>query len=180
MVGDVKDMSTNGDAFDGKLFTQFPAEQQYPANDKLQGHLLEQYKLYVEMADRISARRQSANSYFLTINTVLLGFTGYVTPKDSSNYLWLLGLAGIALCYSWYRLIRSYRDLNNAKFKVIHAIEKRLPLSPYDAEWEAMGQGKNPRLYKPFTHIETSVPWVFLMLHAFNVFRTLLWGNVCL
>jgi len=172
-------MSTDGDPFGGKLFTHFPAEQQYPANEKLQAHLLEQYKLYVEMADRISARRQSANSYFLTVNTALLGFTGYITTKDSSNYLWLLGLAGIVLCYLWYRLIQSYRDLTTGKFKVIHAIEKRLPISPYDAEWEAMGRGNDPKLYKPFTHIETGVPWVFLMLHAFNVLRILLWRTAC-
>ena len=34
-----------------------------------QNHLLEQYKLYVQMADKISERRQSANSFFLTVNT---------------------------------------------------------------------------------------------------------------
>jgi hypothetical protein len=39
----------------------------------------------------------------------------------------------------WYRLVRSYKDLNSAKFKVIHEIEKSLPISPYDAEWEAVG-----------------------------------------
>lgn len=34
-------------------------------------HLLELYKLYVEMADHISDRREKANSFFLTINTAL-------------------------------------------------------------------------------------------------------------
>ena len=34
----------------------------------------------------------------------------------------------VLLCYLWYRIIRSYRDLNSAKFKVIHAIEHQLPL----------------------------------------------------
>ena len=33
------------------------------------GALLEQYKLYVEMADRVSARRGLTNSFFLTLNT---------------------------------------------------------------------------------------------------------------
>ena len=33
---------------------------------------LEQYKLYVEMADRISSRRQNANSFFLSINTAIV------------------------------------------------------------------------------------------------------------
>lgn len=168
-------MSNGDEPFGGKLFNQFPPEQQYPASEKHLSHLLDQYKLYVEMADRISSRRQSANSYFLTINTALLSFVGYITAKDTSDYLWLLGVVGVALCYLWYRLIRSYRDLNTAKFAVVHAIEKKLPLSPYDAEWEAMGRGKNPKLYKPFTHIEMGVPWVFMVLHAFVLLRTAPW-----
>jgi hypothetical protein len=44
--------------------------------DQYTAHRLEQYKLYVEMADRIGARRQAANTFFLTINTALLAFLG--------------------------------------------------------------------------------------------------------
>lgn len=171
-------MKQGDEPFGGKLFTQFPKDQPYPSNEKLQAHLLEQYKLYVEMADRISARRHSANSYFLAINTGLVGLIGYVTTKDTSDYLWLMAGAGIALSYLWYRLIRSYRDLNSGKFKVIHFIEKRLPLSPYDAEWEAIGRGEDPKLYKPFTHIETGVPWVFMLLHAVVFVRMFPWAEI--
>lgn len=67
----------------------------------------------------------------------------------------------------WYRLIRSYKDLNTAKFKVIHEIEQKLPCAPYDLEWEKVGRGKDSKLYLPFTHIEICVPWVFLALHVF-------------
>lgn len=35
-------------------------------------HLFEQYKLYVEMADRISARRMLANSFFVGVHTALI------------------------------------------------------------------------------------------------------------
>ena len=164
--------------FGGKLFNQPPPEQGYESKEKYQAHLFEQYRLYVEMADRISSRRQTANSYFLSINTALLGFVGYVGTKDSPGYLWLVAAAGITLSYLWYRLIRSYRDLNAAKFKVVHEIEKHLPLSPYDAEWEAMGRGNNPKLYKPFTHIETGVPWVFVVLHALAMLHSFPWGQV--
>ncbi|MDP2601826.1 MAG: hypothetical protein Q8S00_04440 [Deltaproteobacteria bacterium] len=169
-------MSDQADAFAGKLFTQFPSDAPYPSNAEFQAHLLEQYKLYVEMADRISQRRQTANSYFLTVNTALLSFVGYLTTKDTSDYLWLLGVVGVVLCYLWYRLVRSYRDLNTAKFNVIHVIEKRLPLSPYDAEWEAMGRGKDSTRYKPVTHIETGVPWVFVVLHVFVFYRMFPWA----
>lgn len=165
--------------FEGKLITKFPSDQQYAENEKYQDHLLDQYKLYVEMADRVSARRQTANSYFLSINTAILGFAGYVTTKSAGGQVWVLGLVGIVLSYLWYRIIVSYRDLNSAKFKVVHEIEKRLPISPYDAEWEAMGRGKEPSLYHPLTHIEKGVPWVFLALHAFIVLSAVPLGRIC-
>ena len=87
----------------------------------------------------------------------------------------IMHLAGIAISYMWYRLIRSYRDLNSAKFKVIHQIEKKLPLSPFDAEWEAVGRGENSSLYLPFTHIEIGIPWVFLVLHMFAFYQSFPW-----
>lgn len=159
------------------LFAELPGDSPYPENEKLQGHLIDQYKLYVEMADRIGSRRQTANSYFLTVNTALLGFVGYITAKDSSEYLWLLGIVGVVLCYLWYRIIRSFRDLSTAKYLVVHQIETKLPIRPYDAEWEGVGRGKDSSLYKPVTHIETGVPWVFLALHAYVLFRTIPWQS---
>lgn len=132
--------------------------------------LLEQYKLFVEMADRISSRRQTSNSFFLSINTALIALIGYSEIKSLfslPNYLNLIiAIAGMILCYSWFRIIRSYKDLNTAKFKVIHEIEKLLPISPYDAEWEEVGRGNNSKLYLFFTHVEVKIPWVFFSLYA--------------
>ena len=122
---------------------------------------LEIYKIYVQMADNISVRRQSANSFFLTINTAIIGIVSYIGGVTG-----IVSLAGIVLCYAWYRLIRSYKDLNSGKFKVVHEIEKELPLAPYDAEWEALGRGEDPKLYLPFTHVEIWVPGIFGALHG--------------
>ena len=134
-------------------------------------HVLEIYKLYVEMADRISMRRQAANSFFLTINSAIVALVGYVnaiamSEKSASYFYILVAVAGMLLSYLWYRLVLSYKQLNSGKFKVIHAIETKLPIRPYDAEWDALGRGKDPSLYKPFTHIEIMVPWVFFFLHT--------------
>ena len=164
---------------DKTLFSSFPADHPYPAkDDPYQAHLIEQYKVYVATSDNISDRRQEANSYFLAVNSALLAFVGYAIPKDTSTYLWLLGLAGMSLSYLWYRIVRSYRDLNAAKFLVIQAIEKRLPLRAFAAEWEALGEGKNSKLYKPVTHVEVGVPWIFFLLHVFVVVRTLPWQAI--
>jgi len=135
------------------------------------------YKTYLEMADRISARREKTNSYFLTINTALIGLVTYlslsVKPCPVLFTHFPIAIAGITLSYIWYRIIRSYRDLNSAKFKVIHRIEKFLPLAPYDAEWETVGRGKNKKLYLPFTHVEIFVPWIFALLHFYVFLRAM-------
>lgn len=153
-----------------------PSEQ-YGASHR--DHVLEIYRTYLEMADRISARRENANSFFLTLNTVVVGFVGYLvgTDKVSPHDPWLLFIAvsGVVLSYLWYRIIRSYKGLNSAKFRVLHEIECLLPIRPYDTEWESVGRGKNPKLYLPFTHVEILVPWVFLVMHILVALRVLLW-----
>lgn len=148
-------------------------------------HTLELYKTYLEMADRISARREKANSFFLAVNTALIAllakdaFGGSAWTGDSWLGL-LVPIAGGFLCYLWYQIIRSYRDLNSAKFKVIHAIEQQLPLRPFDAEWESVDRGKNPQLYLPFTHVEKVVPWLFMAFHALLAASVVEWGKICL
>ena len=37
-------------------------------------HLLDHYKLYVKMADNISQRRANVNTFFLSVNTLLVSF----------------------------------------------------------------------------------------------------------
>lgn len=157
------------------LFNEVKDGQTYPHNEKWYSHLLDQYKLYVEMADRISSRRAAANQYFLSINSAILAFVGYLSSKSSIDYLWMLSLGGIALSILWEALITSYRNLNTAKFAVIHKIEKRLPISPYEAEWDAMERGTNPRLYRPISHIEQGVPFVFMALHLMVFLMTFPW-----
>ncbi len=118
------------------------------------------------------------NSYFLSINTALLAFDGYLASKDPTANLWLIGCAGIVLSVLWFQIITSYRDLNSAKFKVLGEIEKRLPLNLYAAEWRLMGQGRDPKKYRPLSHIERVVPWVFVALHLFVIGRSVLaWAN---
>lgn len=126
--------------------------------------LSEQYKLYVEMADRISARRMMAHSFFIGINTAIIG-AGALLFKEGlrTTEIWMLTpfLMLLLLCFLWWRIINSYRQLNAGKYKVIGEIEQKLPIQPYHAEWKALGEGKNSKLYKPLTHVEDLVPALF-------------------
>jgi hypothetical protein len=55
-------------------------------------------------------------------------------------------------------------------------MEEVLPMKPYAAEWEHVGHGHESRLYKPLTHIETGVPWLFFVLYC-GVFLSLILGS---
>jgi hypothetical protein len=132
------------------------------------GSLLEQYKVYVEMADRISQRRGAANTFFLTFNTAVVGaLAGFYkdVPPDVSVAMYA---AAAVLSIAWGVLLRSYRNLNTAKFTVIGMLEERLPANPYyKAEWKALGEGKDLRRYIPLSAIETVVPAVFFLIYMY-------------
>ena len=137
----------------------------YSAEEKYQAAVLEQYKIYVEMADRISARRALANTFFLALNTAVLTTIGVFwadRPAGSPLLLTLPLLVLLIQCLTWFWLVRSYRQLNGAKFMVIGALEERLPAAPYvRAEWWALGEGKDRAVYWPLTHLEQGVPCLF-------------------
>lgn len=131
-------------------------------------HLLEQYKLYVEMADRVSQRRATANTFFLTLNTALFGFaTGLAgfsfAEAQISAISCGIAIFGIGFSYVWWRILESYRQLNSAKYKVVHDLESILPVAPYDDEWEKVGRGDNPKLYLQLTIVEARVPKLFML-----------------
>ncbi len=148
--------------------------------DKYVDHLLDQYKIYIDSAEKISDRRLKTNEFFLGLNTGLVALLGFVLSKTShiGYILGLSSLAGIAICYLWYRIIRSYKGLNSGKFKVIHAIESRLPLALYDTEWETLGRGENKDKYWPFSHIELSVPWIFMVIYLILLLSIFPWRSI--
>ncbi|MEW4459997.1 hypothetical protein AB1K42_18055 [Roseibium algicola] len=133
--------------------------------EKYSEHCMEIYKLYVASAEAIGDRREKANTFFLALNTATVGFIE-LFADERAQLAMIVPLAGISLCVIWSRLIKSYRAMNTGKFKVIHEMEQQLPLAAFDAEWEALGQGKDPKIYAPFTKIEALVPWVFAALYA--------------
>lgn len=133
------------------------------------GALLEQYKLYVEMADRISARRGLTNSFFLTLNTGIVGVFAAFKKVPTGAEAWWLAIPLVALvgqCFAWFYLVRSYRLLNGAKYRVVGAFEERLPASPFwRAEWWVLGEGRDTTRYWPLSHIEQWIPVLFALTY---------------
>jgi hypothetical protein len=76
-------------------------------------HLFEQYKLYVDLADRISQRRSSTNSFLLTVNASLVtlyGLAGSLKPPGAAAWHLLVPLAGVLVCMHgcfWSKIIET-------------------------------------------------------------------------
>ena len=103
---------------------------------------LDIYKLAVEMADRVSARRGTANALFVTLNAALATTAAALKAEND----WAAPTAGLLLCSAWWLLLRSYRELSAAKFNILHD-PVRLPASPFTDEWDALKRRTGPLQY---------------------------------
>ena len=133
--------------------------------------LLEQYKLFVGTSESLVSRRQQVNTFFLSVNSIILAIIGLLirgqtAPSIAGPALVVLGMSGMVLCFAWQRMISSFGQLNRGKFVVIHALERRLPARIFAAEWVALGRGEDPSKYKPFTRTESWSPWIFGVLET--------------
>ena len=102
---------------------------------------------------------------FLALHTGLLGLAiGLAGLSLGHNEIAIAGLIasvfGLPFAWVWYLVLESYRQLNTAKFKVIHDLEKQLPVTPYIDE-AAAGRALPSEEYKPLTKREEWVPKVF-------------------
>ena len=125
----------------------------------------EQYTLYVETAEKVSEKRQTANTYFLSLNSFLLVLSGYLTTIKFQLWHLLLIITGIFICIFWLLNLQSYRSLNSAKYKVIHEMEDKLPINLFDKEWDFLGRGKNKRIYLKLSVAEQGIPVIFIFLY---------------
>ena len=133
---------------------------------------MDQYRLLVESSERVVSRRQTTNTFFLSINSALLIFAGVLLRETDLTSV-VGGAAGAGLSvigffinFAWRRMVTSFRQLNEAKFKIIHLLEAHLPAAVFAAEWDALGGGQDPSLYRPFTGLETRIPAGLMVLYV--------------
>ena len=134
--------------------------------DSFSTDLLEQYKLYVQSAENVSARRVVSNRYLLTLNAALVALYGLQSAGFGQSYWTLLvPVIGIPVSLLWYLIIKSHADLNRIKFDVIHEFEQHLPAAMYKYEWQLAEEGHG-KAYRAVTTIERWIPILFAALHV--------------
>ena len=90
----------------------------------------------------------------------------------------MVPFVGIAICYCWHQIIHSYRQINRAKFSVLHSVEKKLPLALFETEWELLGKGKDRKKYKPLSDVEMIIPIIFSILYILIFLSNFPWEDV--
>lgn len=141
-------------------------------------HLFEQYKHYVESAEKISERRVTSNNFFLAANSFMLSLNGFPINEWCSL---LVCIAGILVSLTWSAVVQSYKSLNSVKFQVIHELEKYMPAALYEYEWYKAEYGKG-EAYKPTSHIERWVPKIFIFMYVVVIlikYRSLICNILC-
>jgi len=139
------------------------------------------------MADRVSARRATANTLFVTLHTALIAAIGLIRPRrledvggaamsrlvEDNFGLVLAACLGIVLAVAWFLLLRSYRLLNRAKFKVIDELEEDMPWRIFRREWDFLKSDPLPlrERYAELGLVEQVVPVGFIAIYVIAILR---------
>ncbi len=148
--------------------------------EKYHSHLIEQYKLYVEMVDRLSARRVLINNSFITLTgAAAIAYAAAPTSFPGGPAVFFqagITLACILLAILWRETIVYYRHLSDAKFLVIHEMEELLPARPYTVEHDYFIKQRKAKL-TPFTKglsdMETFIPVIAAIAAGLALLYTL-------
>ena len=132
-------------------------------------NLLTQYGFYVESAEKVSHRRGTANNFFLLANSaasVALAAFGFSSNETGTWPLLFSAVIMVSVCALWGFTVHSYRQLSSAKWQIVNALEERLPVAPWAAEWQLLERGRSRRSYWRLTAVEKWVPGLFASVYA--------------
>lgn len=129
----------------------------------------DQYKHFVDSAEKVSERRLKANVFFISIQSLLISLIGlFNVDKDiSHNSLIVLAILGCLISIVWWVYINSFKQLNKLKFKVIHEMESFVPFRSYSYEW-FLDKNKAEK-YIRLSAVEKVVPFFFIGLYLLLV-----------
>jgi hypothetical protein len=136
--------------------------------------------MFVETSEELVRRKQSVNTFYVTLNSILLSAVVSILCASSEAELFknplvvyvlsaVLSVMGVVICCSWITLLRSYADLNASKMAIIGCIEEHLALKLYDTEWAILTRKIGNKKYKSFTVKEIAVAKIFLALYVITV-----------
>jgi len=134
--------------------------------------ILEQYKSLVGDIGNVGTRYATANGFYVSVLTALLGvlaYTGSGKPFDEIKFpiIALVAVFAISICWIWRKTIQYYGNLFGGKFAVLKELEKSLDVQVYALEYVEVYKNRNAGYLT--TH-EAKVPlflgWLFAFVAA--------------
>jgi hypothetical protein len=134
----------------------------------------EEYKLFSELVQRLSERRQAASQTYLAVNTAAFGVLAFLA-KDAGFHGWgLVGvsvplfLVGTIACVIWHSIITHFREIIDWHYKQLREMEDVLPESAriYCLEFERFYQEQDGKKVFSFSRLEIWLPRLFIALYA--------------
>jgi len=102
---------------------------------------LEQYKSLVDDVGNVGTRYATANGFYLSVLTALIGVLAYVgTGKDATKQTYfvvlLVAVFAVIICWIWRETVRFYGRLFGAKFDLLKKLGAKLDtdVNVYDEE----------------------------------------------
>ena len=110
--------------------------------EKYRDHLLEQYKIWVEIVDRAIQRKEQANRLFITLITALIAASSFaigswpdaLVEKLIPLMVALIAILGIVLGFAWFVTLQALERQIQAKLATIRKMELALPFPFYSVE----------------------------------------------
>lgn len=141
------------------------------------GKLGEQYRMYVETADKNSTRRLETNRFYVTVLSLLLISLPFVADSPFANetaiypVMIIISLFSVVLSSVWAINISSYRNINRCKFVVIKSMERtdNHLFNCYGRERDELEEG----FHLPQSYIEQLVPISLIIFHIGLIFYVL-------
>lgn len=119
----------------------------------------EQYKLFIESAEKNSDKRITQNNIYLTIN---LAFTSYISTQvlDLKHNI-IMTIIGILICIVWLCTINNYAKRNKVKFEIINESEYG---TLYKEEWKRINILTSLTTYEKISSIIFIILYIALFI----------------
>lgn len=123
-------------------------------------HKFDQYKMFVDSAEKNSENRIKQSNFYLTINLAFLSYTiaqGLDLPR-----LIIAAAIGVTICVVWLLTISNYAKRNGVKFDIINEMENDFN-ALFSEEW------KRVKILTPLSRYEKTVAVIFIVAYVATV-----------
>ncbi len=122
----------------------------------------EQYKSFIESAEKMSEKRINQNNIYLTFSLAMFSFVS-VSKLDKISF-YIICILGILISIVWFVTIDNYSKRNKIKYEIINEYENRNKLKWFNEE------SKRISVLTNLTLLEKILPISFIIIYLIIIY----------